>query len=122
MGHERSVAEKNLKNLDAQLGGLQKKIDDSVAALVDYENMNKRMTSENANLFTRLEDVMGNASMLQKIRVQLSSQLDDCKRMCDEEAKERQSLLGRFRTLEHEYDGVKCHCDDEIQQKDEAAR
>lgn len=28
----------------------------------------------------------------------------------------------RFRTLEHEYDGVKSHCDDEIQQKEECQR
>ena len=28
----------------------------------------------------------------------------------------------RFRTLEHEYDGVKCHCDDEIQQREEVQR
>ncbi len=89
---------------------------------MDYENANRRLTSENANHFTRLEEVMGNASMLQKIRIQLNSQLEDAKRMCDEEAKERQSLLGRFRTLEHEYDGVKGHCDDEIQQRDEANR
>merc|ERR1712223_1657445 len=40
----------------------------------------------------------------------------------DDEAKERQSLLGRFRTLEHEYDGVKGHLDDEIQQKEEVGR
>ena len=43
-------------------------------------------------------------------------------RLADDEAKERQSLLGRFRTLEHEYDGVKSHMDDEIQQKDEVGR
>ena len=30
--------------------------------------------------------------------------------------------LNRFRTLEHEYDGVKCHCDDEIQQREEVQR
>ena len=28
----------------------------------------------------------------------------------------------RFRTVEHEYDGVKCHCDDEIQQREEVQR
>ena len=43
-------------------------------------------------------------------------------RLADDETKERQSLLGRFRTLEHEYDGVKSHMDDEIQQKDEVGR
>ena len=53
------------------------------------------MAAENGTLFTRLEELNGNAGMLQKIKVTLASQLDDAKRACDEEAKERQSLLGR---------------------------
>ena len=48
------------------------------------------------------------------MKIQLSNQLDEAKRMADDEAKERQSLLGRFRTLEHEFDGVKIHFDDEL--------
>ena len=120
--HEKAVAEKNLKLLESQLGILQKKIDENVSSLCDYENQNRRFTSENANLFTRLEELAGNAGMLQKLKIQLSNQLDEAKRMADDEAKERQSLLGRFRTLEHEYDGVKCHFDDEVQQKEEVQR
>merc|ERR1712088_865093 len=89
---------------------------------MEYENQNRRLTSENANLFTRLEELAGNAGMLQKIRIQLGSQLDDAKRMAEDEAKERQSLLGRYRTLEHEYDGIRAHYDDEAQQKDEVSR
>lgn len=120
--HDKAVAEKNLRAQEAQLQTLQKKIDEHVITLGDYEAQNKRMTSENANLFTKLEELLGNASMLQKVKAQLQSQLDDVKRMADDEAKERQSLLGRFRTLEHEYDGVRGHMDDEIQQKEEVGR
>ena len=120
--HEKAVTEKNLKGQEAQLNVLQKKIDENISILGDYESQNKRMTSENGNLFTRLEELIGNASMLQKVKTQLQSQLDDAKRLADDETKERQSLLGRFRTLEHEYDGVKSHLDDEIQQKDEVGR
>merc|ERR1712020_122218 len=120
--HERAVADKNLKALDSQIGTLQKKIDENVNQLCEYENQNRRFTSENANLFTRLEELAGNASMLQKLKIQLNNQLDDAKRMADDEAKERQSLLGRFRTLEHEFDGVKIHFDDEVQQKEDVMR
>ena len=74
------------------------------------------------DLYTRLEELLNNISMLQKVKISLSNQLDDAKRMCEDEAKERQSLLGKFRTIEHEYDGVKEHFDDELQQKEEAAR
>merc|ERR1719411_2167817 len=122
VSHEKAVVEKNLRAQEAQIQALQKKVEENVAVLSDYEAQNKRMTAENASLFTRLEELLGNASMLQKVKTQLQSQLDDAKRIADDEAKERQSLLGRFRTLEHEYDGVKSHLDDEIQQKDEVGR
>merc|ERR1712088_578541 len=122
VNHEKAVVEKTLKGQEAQLQGLQKKIDEHVQTLSDYEGQNKRMSSENGMIFTKLEELLGNASMLQKVKTGLQAQLDDVKRMADDEAKERQSLLGRFRTLEHEYDGVKGHLDDEIQQKEEVGR
>jgi len=120
--HEKVVAEKNLKALHAQLLNTNKKVDESNVVFLEYDSANKRLVSENSNLYSKLEDLLNNVSLLQKIKITLSSQLDDAKRMCDDEAKERQSLLGRFRTLEHEYDGVKEHFEDELQQKNEAGR
>merc|ERR1712223_1003983 len=122
VGHEKAVADKNLKALQAQLLSLMKKIEESTVVLAEYDAGNKRLMSENSNLYSRLEELLNNVSMLQKVKINLSSQLDDAKRMCEDEAKERQSLLGKFRTLEHEYDGVKEHFDDEMQQKEEVAR
>ena len=120
--HEKAVAEKNLKALHSQLQSIMKKIEESTIVLGEYDGANKRLMSENSNLYSKLEDLLNNVSILQKMKITLNSQLDDAKRMCDDEAKERQSLLGRFRTLEHEYDGVKEHFEDELQQKTEAGR
>ena len=80
VNHEKAVVEKNLKAQEAQHQVLQKKIEENVAVLGDYESQNKRMAAENATLFTRLEELLGNASMLQKVKSQLQSQLDDAKR------------------------------------------
>ena len=44
----------------------------------------------------------------------LTPQLEDAKRLCDDETKERQSLLGRFRNLEHEYDGMNVILEEEV--------
>jgi myosin heavy chain 6/7 len=120
--HERAVADKNMKALNAQLQNILKKIEESNVVLGEYDGANKRLMGENSNLYSKLEEIMNNVNMMQKIKITLNSQLDDAKRMCEDEAKERQSLLGRFRTLEHEYDGIKEHFDDEMQQKNEAAR
>ena len=120
--HEKAVAEKNLKTLQNQVQNLMKKIEESTIALAEFDAGNKRMMSENSNLYTKLEEFLNSISMLQKVKISLSNQLEDAKRMCEDEAKERQSLLGKYRTIEHEYDGVKEHFDDELQQKEEAAR
>ena len=37
-------------------------------------------------------------------------------------AQERQSLLGRYRNLEHDYDGMNALCEEEMQAKDDLAR
>ncbi len=39
-----------------------------------------------------------------------------------QESKERQSLLGRYRTLEHEYDGTNAVYEEELAAKDHLAR
>jgi len=122
VGHEKAVAEKNLKALHAQQGSVLKRIDEALVIIGDCDASNKRLVSENSNLYTKLEELLNNQSMMQKIKINLSSQLDDTKRMCEDEAKERQSLLGKYRTVEHEFDGVKEHFEDELQQKEEASR
>ena len=55
---------------------------------------------------------------MQKAKIQLTNQLDDAKRLCDEEARERQSLMGRFRNLEHEYDGNLAVYEEEVAAKE----
>ena len=59
---------------------------------------------------------------MNKMKIQLTNQLDDAKRLCDDEAKERQSLLGRYRNLEHEYDGTNVVYEEELNSKQDAAR
>lgn len=60
--------------------------------------------------------------MLQKLRIQLAGQLDEAKRNCDDEARERQALLGKYRNVEHELDGMKSLLDEETGAKDDVAR
>ena len=69
------------------------------------KNLSKFYPFFAAELLRQLEEFDANISALQKTKIQLTSQLEEAKRLCDEESKERQSLMGRFRTLEHEFDG-----------------
>merc|ERR1712153_233664 len=55
-------------------------------------------------------------------KVQLSAQLEEVRRVADDEAKERQSLLGKFKNLEHELDGHREHLDEELGAKEDICR
>merc|ERR1711973_246601 len=48
-----------------------------------------------------------------KEKMSLVASLDEQKRICDEESKERISLLSKYRNLEHEAEGVKSSFDEE---------
>ena len=65
----------------------------------DLELSNRKAGQENSDLARQLEEVDQHVSLLHKLRHQLNSQLEDLKKSYEEEARERQSLLGRYRNL-----------------------
>merc|ERR1712073_12614 len=60
--------------------------------------------------------------MLSKLKLTLADQLDEARAVADHEAKERQSLLGKFRNAEHEVAGMQDHYQEEISAKENLAR
>merc|ERR1711899_220929 len=103
----KASAEKSNKALITNLNDVNKKVEEANLTLGDFENAKRKIASENADLLRQLQEIENNAGMLAKIKAQLQSQLDEVKRVADDEAKERHSLLGKFKNLEHELDGIK---------------
>ena len=91
----KASAEKSNKNLLAQLNDLNKKVEEANLTLGDFENAKRKLAAENADLLRQLQELENSASMIAKIRVQLQSQLDEARKVADDEAKERHSLLGK---------------------------
>merc|ERR1711983_29010 len=60
--------------------------------------------------------------MLAKAKAALAAQLNDIKALCDNEARERQLLLGKYRNLEHELDLAKEALDEEAAGRDNILR
>ena len=56
------------------------------------------------------------------MKLSLADQLDEARAVADNEAKERQSLLGKFRNAEHDVAGMKDHFDEEVSSKENIAR
>merc|ERR1719225_2568587 len=122
IGRSKASAEKSNKGLLGSLNDANKKVEEASLTLGDFENNKRKIAAENADLLRQLQELENQANMLAKLKAQLQTQLDEAKRVADDEAKERAALLGKFKNLEHELDGVKEHLDEESGIKEDLLR
>merc|ERR1711997_820285 len=122
IGRSKASAEKSNKNLIGSLNEANKKVEEANLTLGDFENNKRKIAAENADLLRQVQELENQANMLAKLKVQLVSSLDEARRVADDEAKERAALLGKFKNLEHELDGVKEHMDEESGIKEDLLR
>merc|ERR1712223_1315841 len=107
VNRSKASAEKSNKTLVAQLNDVNKKVEEANLTLGDFENAKRKLAAENADVLRQLQELENTANMLSKYKAPLTSQLEETKKVADEEAKERNSLLGKFKNLEHELNGAK---------------
>merc|ERR1719228_1113666 len=122
VARSKASAEKSHGQLIAKLNDMGKKIDEMNLNLGDYENSKRRITSENGDLLRQLQELNANANLMVKTKSALVAALDEQKAIADNEAKERVSLLGKFRNMEHMADGLKENYDEEVCAKENLAR
>merc|ERR1712241_553083 len=101
------------KALVETLNAINKKLDAANLTIGDYGMSKNKIANENGELLRIVGDLENNLNMLAKSKSALGAQLNDVKALCDNEARERQLLLGKFRNLEHEVDGAKEALDEE---------
>merc|ERR1719315_778725 len=114
--------DKSNKALLDQLNATNKKVDAANLTLGEYAMSKNKIANENAELFRIVGDLENNLNIIAKQKSALGAQLNDVKALCDNEARERQLLLGKFRNLEHELDGAKEALDEEAAGRDNILR
>merc|ERR1712223_386048 len=122
IGRSKASAEKSNKGLLGSLNDANKKVEEANLTLGDFENNKRKIAAENADLLRQLRELENQANMLSKLKAQLQTQLDEARVVADGEAKDRAALLGKFKNLEHELDGVKEHLDEESGIKEDLLR
>merc|ERR1712051_426069 len=109
-----SSADKSNKSLLDMLNAQNKKVDAANLTLGDFGMSKNKIANENSELLRIVGDLENNLNMLAKAKSALAAQLNDVKALCDNEARERQLLLGKYRNLENELDGAKEALDEEV--------
>merc|ERR1712051_955049 len=84
--------------------------------------MGRKIAAENADLLRQLQEMENSANMISKLKLTLADQLDEARAVADHEAKERQSLLCKFRNAEHEVAGMQDHYQEEVSAKENLGR
>merc|ERR1711876_32297 len=82
----KASAEKSNKNLIGQLNEVNKKVEEANLTLGDFENNKRKIAAENADLLKHVQELENSANMLAKLKVQLQTQLEEAKKVADEEA------------------------------------
>merc|ERR1719495_804044 len=95
------------------LNAINKKVDDANLTLGDFASTKNKIACENSDLLRIVGDLDNNLNILAKQKAALAAQLNDVKALCDNEARERGLLLGKYRNLEHELDGARCALEEE---------
>merc|ERR1712051_1134151 len=122
VNRSKASSEKNLRNLQGTVNELGKKVEEANLTLGDMENYKRKLAAENADLLRQLQELENGANMLAKLKISLADQLAEVRAVADNEAKERQSLLGKYRNAEHDVAGMKDMYDEEVSSKENIAR
>merc|ERR1711915_305364 len=114
--------EKSNHALVEQLNAINKQVDAAKLDLSDFAMSKNKIANENAELFRIVGHLENNLNILAKSKSALGAQLNDVKALVDNEARERQLLLGKYRNLEHELDGAREALDEEAAGRDNILR
>merc|ERR1712025_1136433 len=118
----KASSEKSNKNLLGTLNELSKKVEEANMTLGDFESQKRRLAAENGDLLRVAGDISNNVNMIMKMKSSLVSALEDAKHNADNEARERSLLLGKFKNIEHELDGMKEAFEEELASREDVNR
>merc|ERR1719282_722097 len=115
-------ADKSNKSLVETLNAINKKLDAANLTIGDFAMMKNKIANVNGELLRIVGDLENSLNMLAKAKSALGAQLNDVKALCDNEARDRQLLLGKYRNLEREVDVAKEALDEEAAGRDNVLR
>ena len=115
-------SDKANRSMLESLNSINKKVDNANLTLGDFASSKNKISTENSDLLRIVGDLDNNLNILAKQKSALAAQLSDVKALCDNEARERGLLLGRYRNLEHELDGAREALDEEAAGRENVLR
>merc|ERR1719325_211141 len=93
------------------------KLDEHARALNEADSTKKKLQVESQDLNRQIEERENAIAALQKNKISLTTQLEDTKRLGDAEARDRASLLTKYKNLMTEAENLRMRIDEENEKK-----
>jgi myosin heavy chain 6/7 len=109
---DRANHERNGKLTQGLIVEANQKLDELARALNEADSTKKKLQVENLDLQRQIEETENAIAALGKAKISLTTQLEDTKRLGDAEARDRASLLSKFKNMNTEvkYIHICVHC------------
>ncbi|PAV73183.1 hypothetical protein WR25_14293 isoform F [Diploscapter pachys] len=118
----RTEMERIAKSHEVRLLELRLKADEQSRQLHDFISSKGRLHSENSDLARQVEELTSKIQTANRMRLQLSNEFDQNRRLAEEESRERQNLSNLSKTLARELEQLKESVEDEVAGKNESSR
>ena len=99
---DRAAHERNGKLSQGLIVETNQKLDELARALNEADSTKKKLQVENLDLQRQIEETENAIASLGKSKISLTTQLEDTKRLGDAEARDRASLLSKFKNMNTE--------------------
>merc|ERR1712179_301930 len=115
LGRDKAAAEKTVKQIQFNYNELYVKYEENHKLLNDFEGMKKKLYVENQDLVSKLEESESQYATLHKLKLSLTNQYDD-------DSRDRATLLGKFRNLEHDIATMRAKIEEQADMKADVQR
>merc|ERR1719203_129871 len=119
---DRANHERNGKLTGGLIVEANQKLDEMARALNEADSSRKKLQVENQDLCRQIEETENAIAALGKNKISLATQLEDTKRLGDGEARDRASLLSKYKALTTDVESLKDKIDEENQKKSDALK
>merc|ERR1711944_106660 len=98
------------------------KLDEMARALNEADSSKKKLSVEKQDLERQIEETENAIATFSKQKISLTTQLEDTKRLGDAEARDRASMLSKFKNLSTELENLRERIDEESEKKSDALK
>merc|ERR1712042_405116 len=119
---DKAGLDKTGKLLQGSIVDSNTRLDEMARALNEAESTKKRLQVENQDLNRQIEELEAAIANMNKGKISVTTQLEDTKALADAEAKDRASLLTKYKMLSTDLENLREKLDNEQMRKSDALK